>query len=142
MAFVKLLFLFLVYPLALAISRTSPPSGAVVVRQSGTQSGEFSTISAAITSLGSATTNRTIFIYPGTYKEQVVIQYKGPLTIYGSTTDTGSWKSNTVTITNNLNAQDNGGNDASGTLRALSNDFRLYNVNVANTYGQGTVLIL
>ncbi|TFK99563.1 pectin methyl esterase [Pterulicium gracile] len=136
MAAFQFFLLFLLYPLARAASRTSPPAGSIVVRQSGTQSGEFNTISKAIASL-SGTSARSIFIYPGTYREQVVIRYGGPLTVYGSTTDTVNWKSNTVTIPNNLNAQDNGGNDTSGTLRALSNDFKLYNVNVANTYGAG-----
>lgn len=50
---------------------------------------------------------------------------------------TGSYKSNTVTITYNLNAQDNGGNDACATLRAHSTYFKLYNVNVINSYGAG-----
>lgn len=45
---------------------------------------EHSTVSAAVAALGSGTTNRTIFIYPGTYTEQVYIAYGGPLTIYGS----------------------------------------------------------
>ncbi|KZV96758.1 pectinesterase [Exidia glandulosa HHB12029] len=121
---------------ALAATRTSPPSGAVVVRQSGTQSGEFSTVSAAVASL-SGTSSRSIFIYPGSYKEQVLIEYKGPLTIYGYTNDTTSYKNNQVTITNNLNAQDNGGNDPCATVRAHSASFNMYNINVANTYGQG-----
>ncbi|KAF8323909.1 pectin lyase-like protein [Clavulina sp. PMI_390] len=120
----------------LAVSRTSPPSGAVVVRGSGTLSGEFSTISKALASL-TGTANRTIFIYPGTYNEQVNVTYGGPLTIYGSTTDSSSYKQNTVTITHGLNAQDNGGNDACATLRAESSYFNLYNVNVVNSYGAG-----
>ncbi|TFL00806.1 pectin lyase fold/virulence factor [Pterulicium gracile] len=104
-------------------------------RQSGTQSSEFSTIQAAVYSLGSRWSARTIFVYPGTYREQVSIQYKGPLIIFGSTTNTANWSSNTVTLTNNKNAADSGGNDPSATLRALSQDFKLYNVNVANTFG-------
>jgi hypothetical protein len=44
------------------------------------------TVSAAIAALGTGTTAKSIFIYPGTYKEQVLIKYGGPLTIYGSTT--------------------------------------------------------
>lgn len=43
---------------------------------------------------------------------------------------TGSYKSNQVTITNNLNARDNGGNDACATLRAEKDGFNLYNCNV------------
>ncbi|KAF9468718.1 pectin methyl esterase [Collybia nuda] len=122
-------------PFAFAVSRSSPPAGAIVVRQSGTKSGEFSTISAAVASL-SGSGPKTIFIYAGTYKEQVSITYSN-LTILGQTTDTGNWKNNVVTITNNLNAQDNGGNDACATLRAEAPYFNLYNVNVANTYGAG-----
>lgn len=51
-------------PLERRISRTTPPTGAVIVRGSGTQSGEFSTVQAAVNSLD-ATSTKTIFIYPG-----------------------------------------------------------------------------
>ncbi|KAL0059799.1 hypothetical protein AAF712_013440 [Marasmius tenuissimus] len=122
---------------SLSFALTTPPLGAVIVRQSGTKSGEYSTVSAAVASLGSGSSNRTIFIYPGTYKEQVVIGYGGPLTIYGYATSGGDWKTNEVTITNNLNAQDNGGNDGCATVRAQKANLRLYNLNIANTYGPG-----
>ncbi|KAK1222934.1 hypothetical protein PQX77_014211 [Marasmius sp. AFHP31] len=145
---------------SISFALTTPPSGAVVVRQSGTKSGEYSTVSAAVASLGSGSSNRTIFIYPGiflilglflpyslshslhfpsvgTYKEQVVIGYGGPLTIYGYATSGGNWKTNEVTITNNLNAQDNGGNDGCATVRAQKANLKLYNLNIANTYGPG-----
>ncbi|KAG7087382.1 hypothetical protein E1B28_013355 [Marasmius oreades] len=122
---------------SLSWALTSPPAGALVVRQSGTNSGEYSTVSAAVAALGSGTASKTIFIYPGTYKEQVVFKYGGPLTVYGYSASDKSYKSNQVTITNNLNAQDNGGNDACATVRALSNNLNLYNVNIANTYGKG-----
>ncbi|KAG6883372.1 hypothetical protein C0992_008869, partial [Termitomyces sp. T32_za158] len=45
------------------------------------------------------------------------------------------WRANTVTIDYNLNAQDNGGNDPSSTFRAHSNNFKMYNVIIRNTYG-------
>jgi len=67
------------------ISRTSPPSGCLVVRGSGTQTGEYKTVSSAVAVL-SATATSCIFIYPGTYAEVVYIKNRGPLTIYGSTT--------------------------------------------------------
>ncbi|KAF8994406.1 pectin methyl esterase [Cyathus striatus] len=135
---IALILFFFFFPLsALSVSRISPPSGALVVRQNGTQAGEYSTVSAAVAALGSSTTTKSIFIYPGTYKEQVYVTYGGPLTIYGYTTDTGSYQNNQVTITNNLNAQDNGGNDPSATFRAHSASFTLYNINIANSYGQG-----
>ncbi|KAF9007283.1 pectin methyl esterase [Hymenopellis radicata] len=116
-----------------AVSRTSPPSGAIVVKQSGTGSGQYSTISAAVATLSGG---ETIFVYPGTYTEQVSITVAN-VTIMCYTENTGTYKSNQVTITNNLNAQDNGGNDACATLRAEKDNFTLYNCNVANSYGKG-----
>ncbi|KAK0476701.1 pectin methyl esterase [Armillaria novae-zelandiae] len=126
-------YLLLLVSLTLATPRTSPPDGAVVVRQSGTKSGEYSTISAAAATLSGG---ETIFIYPGTYEEQVNISV-ADVTMLCYTEDTGTYKSNVVTITNNLNAQDNGGNDACATLRAEKDGFNLYNCIVKNTYGQG-----
>ncbi|KAK7048664.1 pectin methyl esterase [Favolaschia claudopus] len=128
-----LLFITLVY----GASRTTPPAGAIVVRQTGATSGQFTTVSAAVASL-SGSAAATIFIYPGVYNEQVIISHPS-LTIMGSTTDTGSYKQNSVTITHNLNAQDNGGNDACATVRATSSapNLRIYNINIVNSYGTG-----
>lgn len=67
------------------VSRTLPPSGCLVVRGSGTKTGEYSTVSSAVALL-SATAASCIFIYPGVYAESVYIKNKGPLIIYGSTT--------------------------------------------------------
>jgi len=72
---------------ARAVSRTSPPSGSLVVRQGSTQQGEYSSISKAVAALGKGTASASIFIYPGTYNEQVTIDYKGPLTLYGYTNE-------------------------------------------------------
>ncbi|KAL0578164.1 hypothetical protein V5O48_003830 [Marasmius crinis-equi] len=119
-------------------SRTSPPAGAIVVRGSGTQSGEFSTVQAAVNSLPNDSSSRTIFIFPGTYNEQVSITRSGPLTIMGSTTDTLSQSANSVTIQHSLSATQAGNDDNSGTLRVHKDNFKLYNVNVRNTFGQGS----
>ncbi|THU90141.1 pectin lyase-like protein [Dendrothele bispora CBS 962.96] len=108
------------------------PSGAVVVRQSGTQSGEFSTVQAAINSLDS-TSSKTIFIFPGTYNEQVSITRTGPLTIMGSTTNTADQKANSCRCC--------GSDDASGTFRVHKDNLKLYNVNIKNTFGQGSQAI-
>lgn len=70
--------------LVLGLSRTSPPSGAKVVRKSP-GSGEYGTVSAAVAAL-TGTATATIFIYPGTYTEQVVVLRKN-VTIYGYTTE-------------------------------------------------------
>lgn len=64
-----------------AASRTSPPSGAKVVRAGTNNSGEFATLSAAVASLSNDGSSQSIFIYPGTYNEQVFIDRSGPLTV-------------------------------------------------------------
>ncbi|KAG5650860.1 hypothetical protein H0H81_010740 [Sphagnurus paluster] len=115
-------------------SRTSPPSGAVVVRKSGAQTGEYSTVQAAIKALPNDSSARTIFIYPGTYNEQVYISRAGKTTILGSTTDTSGYTANSVTITQALSAGSTGGdNDLTATLRVHKDNFFLYNVNLKNT---------
>jgi pectinesterase len=125
----------------LAASRNSPPSGAKVVRAGTSTSGEYKTVSAAIAALPNDGSAQTIFIYGGTYQEQVYITRKGRLTILGQTSDTTSYTSNTVTITASVNANTAGSNDASGTLRVHTDDFSLYNVNVVNGYGPGVQAI-
>ncbi|KAF7364881.1 Pectin methyl esterase [Mycena venus] len=137
MLFTALISLLSIPAAFAGVSRTTPPAGAIVVRQTGATSGQFTTIGAAMASL-SGTAPATIFVFPGTYNEQVNITHPS-LTLMGSTTDTGSYKQNTVTITHNLNAQDNGGNDACATVRATSaaTNLRIYNINIVNSFGPG-----
>ncbi|ESZ97434.1 carbohydrate esterase family 8 protein [Sclerotinia borealis F-4128] len=116
--------------------RTSPPNGCLAVRESGTLSGEYSTVGAALTALGSSNAVACIFVYSGTYNEQISISYAGNLTVYGYTTNTGTYKSNTVTITHGINSTTIG-LDASSTAKISSANFKAYNVNFANTYGAG-----
>ena len=121
--------------LALAASRTSAPSGALVVGSSG----KYSTIQAAVDALSSTSKEQVIFIQPGTYKEQVYIKkLSGTVTIYGYTEDDTSYSSNQVVITaagNLLNAEND---DATATLRVWTENFKMYNVNVVNSYGEGS----
>ncbi|KIK64053.1 carbohydrate esterase family 8 protein [Collybiopsis luxurians FD-317 M1] len=127
--------------LVLAASRTTPPAGAVVVRAGTTTAGEFSTITAALNSLPNDSSSRSLFIFPGTYTEQIDITRSGPLTIYGYTTDTTTYTSNQATIAFNSPANVAGSDDASGTLRIHKNNFSMYNVNVRNTFGPGVQAI-
>ena len=118
---------------ALAIARTTPPAGALVVG-SGAQ---YKKVQDAVNALkgGNAA---TIFIQPGTYNEQVYIPATAPaLTIYGSTPDTSSYTANTVTITAKSSISSAGNDDKSATLRAWSKGLKMYNVNVVNAYGKG-----
>ncbi|KAL0961177.1 hypothetical protein HGRIS_006149 [Hohenbuehelia grisea] len=125
----------------LAASRTSPPSGALVVRAGTTTTGEYKTLSSAVAALPNDSSSRSIFIFPGTYSGQVNIDRSGPVTIYGYTSDTNSYSANQVILTAGVPASTAGSNDASGTLRIHKNDFKMYNVNVKNTFGQGSQAI-
>ncbi|KAI1826457.1 carbohydrate esterase family 8 protein [Xylaria intraflava] len=125
---------------ALAASRTSPPSGCLHVAKSG---GSYTTVQSAVDSLStSSSDDQCIFIDQGTYTEQVYIDSRAAkLTIYGYTTDTTSYASNKAVITYNLPASTAGSNDASGTLRVHADNVKVYNVNVENSYGQGSQAI-
>ncbi|KAH6904435.1 pectinesterase [Coprinopsis sp. MPI-PUGE-AT-0042] len=136
----SLFFLSCLYGVLAAV-RTSPPSGSLIVRAGTTTSGEYKTLQAAVNALPNDSSARTIFIFPGTYNEQVYITRAGPLTVYGYTSDTNSYKSNQVTLQAGVPASQAGSNDASGTLRIHKDNFKLYNVNVKNTYGQGSQAI-
>ncbi|CEJ56840.1 Putative Pectinesterase [Penicillium brasilianum] len=120
----------------LAASRTTAPSGSIVVAKSG---GDYSTISKAIAALSTTTTStQTIFIEAGTYNEQVYIpKLAGELIIYGQTEDDTSYSSNTVTITYNLSLASVSDDDETATLRNYAANSRVYNINVKNTYGKG-----
>ncbi|KAF5372633.1 hypothetical protein D9758_005123 [Tetrapyrgos nigripes] len=133
MFLVSLSALFVFVQAVIAASRTSPPSGAVVVRAGTTASGEFKSVQSAVNSLPNDGSARSIFIYPGTYTEKVYITRSGPLTIYGYTTDTSTYTQNQATITYNEGIDTAGSNDATGTLRIHTDNFKMYNVNLKNT---------
>ncbi|KUI60218.1 putative pectinesterase A [Cytospora mali] len=126
-------------PLAKRTSRTSPPSGCLVVESGTTTSGYYTTLGAAVDAL-SGTDDACIFIYSGTYTltEQVRIDYGGALTLYGYTTNTGTYKENVVTIEWSKTSSAAGSLDASGALNVVSDNFNMYNINVKNTYGSGS----
>lgn len=50
-----------------------------------------------------------------------------------------TYKRNLVTVTGSLSANTTGSNDLSATLRVHKDDFSLYNINLANTYGHPIV---
>jgi pectinesterase len=124
--------------LALAAARTSAPAGALIVSKAPSK-GQYSKIQDAVNALStSSTTAQSIFIEAGTYTEQVYIApRKAALTIYGYSTNTDDYNQNVVTITQKLSMNSVATDDLTATLRAWSANFKLYNVNLANTYGQG-----
>ncbi|KAJ5272529.1 hypothetical protein N7478_007654 [Penicillium angulare] len=115
------------------VSRTSPPSGCLSVGSSGT----YSTIGDALDALDSSASSACIFVYSGTYAEQLKIDFAGELTLYGETTDSGEYKDNTVTITHTISSEDAGSLDLSATVNVVSDGFKMYNINVVNGYGEG-----
>lgn len=121
----------------LAASRTSAPEGCLNVAKSG---GTYSTIQAAVNSLSTTSTAaQCIFINPGTYDEQVLVASRAAqLTFYGYTTDTTSYTSNQATITHDLSQADGLSNDETATLRVKATNFKAYNINVNNSYGEGS----
>ncbi|KAF4547800.1 Pectinesterase-like protein 2 [Elsinoe fawcettii] len=119
-------------------ARTSPPLGALIVDSSGTREDSLLTIGAAVSRLANTTSAQSIFVYPGTYDEQVYIPpLSGPLTVQGYTYDARSYEDNQVTITGNLSRTTPGlaNNDATSTVRLWSKNVKFYNLNIANTFG-------
>ncbi|KAJ7643255.1 carbohydrate esterase family 8 protein [Mycena rosella] len=115
--------------------RTVPPDAAVIVRGSGTQTGEFHTIQAAFASLPSDSSAQVIFLYPWTYTEQVHLTRAGNLTMMGYTENTKNYAANTVRLSFNLSQGQVGGGDLAAMLRIDTNNFSLYNIDVVNTFG-------
>ncbi|KAG9081296.1 hypothetical protein FRC06_005660 [Ceratobasidium sp. 370] len=115
-----------------ALCASSPPSGAITVGPGG----KYSTLTAALAD----TSSSVYFVYATTITERVVIT-RSSITIYGQTSNALTYSSNTVTITNNIPASTAGSNEASATISVKGTDVKLYNLNIANTYGQGSQAI-
>lgn len=122
--------------LVTADGRTTAPSGALVVGGEG----PYSTIQEAVNGLDTSTSSeQSIFINPGTYYEQVYVQQlSGPLSIYGYTSDIDSYSSNEVVISASGSQADGSNNDETATLRIWTSNVKVYNLNVENTYGEGS----
>ncbi|KAI0063258.1 carbohydrate esterase family 8 protein [Artomyces pyxidatus] len=127
-----------VLSLAPGKARTTPPSGALVVRANTTSPNEFPTLIAAVAALPADSSPQSIFIYPGTYPGQVLIDRAGPVTIYGYTTDTSSPAHNAAVLTASASAASAGSDDASGTLRLKVDGAALYNLDIRNGFGKGS----
>ncbi|KAK6391431.1 hypothetical protein LTR65_004595 [Meristemomyces frigidus] len=122
-------------------SGTVPPAGAVLVSTNGEVNGSYSNVTAALASLPNDSTNQTIFIYSGTYTEQLPdIDRTGALRIMGYTTAAPglSYLNNTVTITYahglSVSPLPTGHSDAeTATVSTASNRISWYNVNIINS---------
>ncbi|CAK7227446.1 hypothetical protein SCUCBS95973_006546 [Sporothrix curviconia] len=126
---------------ALAAARTSPPSGSITVCSSGC---DYSMIQKAVSAISTTSTSTsTIFIYAGTYTEQVTIPVlAGPLVIYGETANTASYVDNVVNLQWDASLVSGAASDeATSALINTSPSVSVYNINIKNTYGAGSQAI-
>lgn len=125
----------------LAASRTSPPSGSITVCKSGC---DYSTIQKAVSSISTSSSDESsIFIYSGTYTEQVTVpKLSGKLNIYGYTKDTSDYSGNVVSLEWNSSLLSGAADDEhTAALINLSENVAVYNIDIKNTYGKGSQAI-
>ncbi|KAJ6117721.1 Pectinesterase catalytic [Penicillium capsulatum] len=120
-------------------SGTTPPAGAITVSISG-KDGSYRNLTSALNSLPSDDTTQIIFIFSGSYEEQVpTIDRDGAVMIIGHTEeDPGrGYTDNKVTITLSrglpLPASSGHTDSETATLSTASGKIALYNINVVNT---------
>lgn len=122
-------------------SGTVPPQFAVIVSPNGDVNGSYSNVTAALASLPNDSTNQTIFIYPGSYNEQLPsINRPGAVRLIGSTDGNPgqSYKDNKVTISFSrglsVSPLPAGHNDAeTAVVSTASKRISFYNINMVNT---------
>lgn len=137
-------------------SGNAPPDGAILVDQSGSAKGSYPTVQKGVDALSkSSKTAQTLFIYAGTYKEQVYIpKLASSLIVQGQTSDSSSYHSNQVTITQSRSLARSSSDDEyvslpylmishpakltrtrTATVRNWSENTKFYNLNIENTFG-------
>jgi pectin methylesterase-like acyl-CoA thioesterase len=122
-------------------SGTTPPTGAVLVSVGASVNGSYGNLTDALASLPDDTTTQIIFMYAGTYEEQVpAINRNGPVMIVGYTTGNPgqSYADNEVTITFahglSVSPLPSGHSDAeTATVSTASTKIAFYNVNIINS---------
>lgn len=119
-------------------ARVSPAKGAVVVDNSASPyPGSHRTVQGGVNALSTTTTApQTLFVFPGTYVEQVYIpRLASNLTVQGYTCDSRGYADNTATITYNLALINTTDDDKTATLRQWNPNTKVYNLNIVNTFG-------
>ena len=119
-------------------ARVSPAKGAVVVDNSAKPyPGSHATVQAGVDALSKTSTSpQSLFVFPGTYVEQVYIpRLASNLTVQGYTCDSRGYAENKATITFNLALINTTSDDLTATLRQWNPNTKVYNLNVVNTFG-------
>lgn len=120
---------------------TIAPAGAYIVSQTAIDGvNTYNTIQAALDAMPAISSKSsivTVFIYPGTYTEQLVVNRTGTTIFLGYSEDPSDWSANKVTISYNygVDTQADESNSDSATVYATGNYFQAVNINFANTYG-------
>jgi pectin methylesterase-like acyl-CoA thioesterase len=122
-----------------AYNGTTPPAGALVVSQNPINGQTvYPTIQEALNAAPtSSKTNATIFIYPGTYNEQLIVSKAGTTIFMGYSDATDDYNQNKVTIQQSYgeDTQGTGSDVDAATVYATGNQFYAYNINFKNNNG-------
>ncbi|GKU06440.1 unnamed protein product [Fusarium langsethiae] len=125
-------------PNAVYSGKTPPPGAYIVSKDAIDGVTTYSTIQAVIDALPvSSTVIPTVFIYPGTYKEQIVLSRSGTTFLIGYSESPDDYTKNQVTITydKGIDTQADASNSDSATFYATGNYFQAININFMNTFG-------
>ncbi|RGP63630.1 hypothetical protein FLONG3_9843 [Fusarium longipes] len=128
-------------PDAVYSGKTPPPGAYIVSKDAIDGVTTYSTIQAAIDALpASNKVTPTVFIYPGTYKEQIVLSRAGTTFFIGYSESPDDYTKNQVTITydKGIDTQADASNSDSATFYATGNYFQAVNINFENTFGSAT----
>ncbi|KAI4740676.1 pectin lyase-like protein [Aureobasidium sp. EXF-12298] len=122
-----------------AYNGTVPPTGALIVSKNAIDGvTTYDTIQAALNAAPtSSKTNATIFIYPGVYNEQLIVNKSGSTIFMGYSDSTDDYNKNQVTIQQSYgeDTQGTGSDVDAATVYATGNYFYAYNVNFRNNNG-------
>ncbi|CAG7558966.1 unnamed protein product [Fusarium equiseti] len=125
-------------PNAVYSGKTPPPGAFIVSKEAIEGVTTYSTIQAAIDALpASSKVMPTVFIYPGTYKEQIVLSRGGTTFFIGYSESSDDYTKNQVTITydKGIDTQADASNSDSATFYATGNYFQAVNINFENSFG-------
>ncbi|RAL13941.1 putative pectin methylesterase [Aspergillus homomorphus CBS 101889] len=118
---------------------TTPPAGAYIVSKTAIANvTTYDTIQSALNALPtSSKVTPTVFIYPGTYEEQLVVNRSGTTIFIGYSDDHLDYSRNQVTIQYNhgVDTQADQSNSDSATVYATGNYFQAVNINFVNNFG-------
>lgn len=118
---------------------TVPPAGSLIVSQKPLDGQTvYPTIQEALNAApASSKTNATIFIYPGTYNEQLIVNKSGTTIFMGYSDSTDDYNKNQVIIqqSHGVDTQGDGSNVDAATVYATGNYFYAYNINFKNNNG-------